>query len=91
MRVKYFDWNEEKNEWLIAERGVSFEMCVIAIEQGDLLALVPNEHPRAHQKKFIVKIDEYAYVVPYVEDDEKLFLKTMFPSRKATQKYLSKE
>lgn len=86
--MKYFDWDEDKNAWLMHERGISFEMCIVAIEQGDLLAIVPNAHPRTHQKKLIVQIEGYAYVVPYVEDDEKLFLKTIFPSRKATKKYL---
>jgi hypothetical protein len=86
--VKYFDWSDEKNEWLAKERGVTFELCLVALEQGDLLAVVPNAHPRTHQKKLIVKIEDYAYVVPYVEDEEKYFLKTMYPSRRETDKYL---
>jgi uncharacterized DUF497 family protein len=87
--VKYFDWNEEKNQWLIKNRGVSFEMCQAALEQGHLVAVVPNKHPRTHQKKLIIQIEMYMYVVPYVEDDTKIFFKTMYPSRKATKKYMS--
>ena len=86
--MKYFDWDDEKNEWLMRERGISFEMVVIAIEHSQILADVPNKHPRTHQKKYIIKIDEYAYVVPYVEDEVKIFFKTIYPSRQETKKYL---
>jgi uncharacterized DUF497 family protein len=89
--VKYIDWDESKNQWLIANRGISFEMVVTAIEQGGVLADVPNTHPREHQKKYIICIDNYAYVVPYVEDDEKIFFKTAYPSRRETKKYLSED
>jgi uncharacterized DUF497 family protein len=86
--VKYFDWDEDKNKWLITNRGISFEMCQAALEQNALLAIVPNKHPRTHQKMFIIKVNDYAYVVPYVEDEHKIFFKTIYPSRKATKKYL---
>jgi uncharacterized DUF497 family protein len=86
--VKYFDWDETKNQWLIANRGISFEMCQAALEQGNLIAIIPNTHPRTHQKKLIIRIDDYAYVVPYVEDDQKIFFKTIYPSSKETKKYL---
>ncbi len=87
--MKYFDWDNEKNDWLIKNRGISFEMCQVALEQKMLLAIVPNKHPRTHQKKFIIAINDYAYVVPYVEDDQKIFFKTIYPSRKETKKYLN--
>lgn len=86
--MKYFDWDEAKNQWLITNRGISFESCVTAIEQGDVLAIVPNKHPRTHQKKLIINIDDYAYVVPFVEDEQKIFFKTVYPSNKETKKYL---
>lgn len=86
--MKYFDWSEEKNQWLIINRGISFEACLVAIEEGDLLAIVPNKHTKTHQKKLIIKIGDYVYVVPYVEDEEKFFLKTMYPSSHETDKYL---
>lgn len=88
--MKYIDWDPEKNKWLQENRGISYEECLIAMEHEGLLANIPN-HPRSNQWKFIVKIKGYAYVIPYVEDDEKIFLKTIFPSRKETQKYLSGE
>ena len=40
------------------------------------------------QKMAIVEIDGYACLVPYVDDEEGVFLKTIIPSRKATKKYL---
>lgn len=86
--MKYFDWDEEKNNWLIKERGISFEMAVIAIEQDQVVAIVQNRHPRTHQKKYIIKIEDYIYVVPYVEDDTKIFFKTIYPSHEETKKYL---
>jgi uncharacterized DUF497 family protein len=88
--MKYFDWDKEKNEWLIENRGICFEMCVTAFHNKGLLATVPNKHPYTHQKKFMIVLNNYVYVVPYVEDDEKIFLKTIYPSRKAKKKYLSK-
>ena len=86
--MKYFDWDEDKNKWLIANRDISFEMCQAALEQGCLLATIPNKHPHTHQKKLYILINDYVYVVPYVEDDQKIFFKTIYPSRKATKKYL---
>jgi uncharacterized DUF497 family protein len=86
--MKYIEWDSAKNNKLIAEQGISFEMCMAAIENGDILAIIPNKHPYTHQKQIILNIDNFAYVVPYVEDDEKIFLKTIYPSRKETNKYL---
>lgn len=72
------------------EREVSFEEVVDAIEEGRLLDVIehPNKKKHPGQKELVVEIDEYAYVVPFVEDENKVFLKTIFPSRKATRKYL---
>lgn len=91
--MKYFDWGAEKNELLIQERGVSFEEVLVAIESGYLLDIMehPNKTKYPNQKIFIVQIEEYAYLVPFVEDKEKIFLKTIIPSRKATKKYISKK
>jgi uncharacterized DUF497 family protein len=88
--VKYFDWDDEKNELLKKWRGVSFEEVVIAIENRDLLDRVkhPNISKYPKQMIFYVRINDYVYTVPFVEDDEKIFLKTVMPDRKATKKYL---
>jgi len=87
--MKYFDWNDEKNEILKKTRGVSFELVQLAIASGDLIARLkhPNSEKYPNQKVFLVKIEDYIYSVPYIEDDEKIFLKTIIPNSKATKKY----
>jgi hypothetical protein len=88
--MKCFSWNQDKNELLKAERQVSFEDVVLYIETGFLLDIL--EHPRQEKYKgqriFVVNIDDYIYLVPFVENDDEVFLKTIIPSRKATKKYL---
>ena len=88
--MKYFSWDPEKNEQLVRERGISFEEIVFHIERGDILDLL--EHPHAErypeQRIFIVDVEGYAYLVPFVESDTEVFLKTIIPSRKATRDYL---
>lgn len=83
-------WDENKNLSLRRERGVSFEDVLAALD-GDLLDVIdhPNERQYAHQKMLVVAIRNYAYVVPYVENNEHVFLKTIYPSRKATRDYLT--
>jgi uncharacterized DUF497 family protein len=85
MRVeKPIKWDPDKNNLLIEQRGLSFEAIVIAMERGGLISAYP--HPkRQNQKIFEVEIDGYVVVVPYVEDDEKIFFKTAFHSRKANK------
>jgi uncharacterized DUF497 family protein len=87
---KVFDWNDEKNASLKKYRGGSFEQVEIAIASGDLVDRLrhPNPEKYPHQKIFLVKIEDYIYAVPYVEDEEKIFLKTIIPNRKATKKHL---
>jgi putative transposon-encoded protein len=88
--MKYFSWNSDKNELLKKEREVSFEDVVLAIEQGGLLDILEHPNPDAYpgQRLFVVQIGEYAYLVPYVEDEHEVFLKTIIPSRRATKTYL---
>lgn len=88
--MKTFQWNADKNAELLAERGVSFERVVVAIEDGGLLDVLahPNTRKYPNQRLLVVTWDGYAYLVPYVEDDECYFLKTVIPSRKATREYL---
>ena len=89
-RMKYFSWNAEKNEALRRERGISFEEVVFHIEQGDVLDILehPNRERYPSQRVFIVNVDDYAFIVPFIESEETVFLKTIIPSRKATRKYL---
>jgi hypothetical protein len=88
--MKYYDWNDEKNELLKQLRGVSFEQVVLAIVSGDLIDRMrhPNPEKYPHQRVFLVMIEDYVYSVLYVEDDEKIFLKTIIPNSKATKNYL---
>ena len=88
--MKYFDWDEEKNAKLKEEREVSFEEVVDAIEDNRVLDRIdhPNKNRYHNQQIMIVKINDYAYLVPFVEDEEKIFFKTVIPSRKMTEKYL---
>lgn len=85
-----YKWNEERNDLLKQERGVSFEEIVTHILQGDLLQVEehPNQEKYPGQKYFIVRIDDYVYVVPFLEEDNDVFLKTIYPSRRATRQYL---
>lgn len=87
--MKQFDWNADKNQLLILERGISFEEIVFAILSGGLRDDIshPNTEKYPNQRLFIVEIDGYVYLVPYVEAQEQIFLKTIIPSRKATKKY----
>jgi uncharacterized DUF497 family protein len=88
--MKYFAWNNEKNEYLKQERGVSFEEVVFHIERGDLLDILehPNQERYPNQRIFVVNIDDYAHLVPFVEGEVEVFLKTIIPSRRATDTYL---
>ncbi len=88
--MKAFRWNVDKNAELLAERGVSFEQVVVAIEDGGLLDVLahPNTRKYPNQRLLVVTWDDYVYLVPYVEEDDYYFLKTVIPSRKATREYL---
>lgn len=88
--MKYFAWNAEKNEQLKTERGISFEEVVFQIENGDLLDEVdhPNFAKYPHQKMYVVGINNYAFLVPFVQTGDEIFLKTIIPNRQATKMYL---
>lgn len=89
--MKPFRWNPEKNETLSAARGVSFETIVVAIESGGLLDILshpnPGKYPR--QRILVVAVDNYVYLVPFIDEQDYFFLKTIIPSRKATKNYLN--
>jgi uncharacterized DUF497 family protein len=89
--MKYFSWDNEKNQLLKANRNISFEEVVFHLEKKHLLDIVqhPNQEKYKGQKIFIVNIDNYVYLVPFVESEQEIFLKTIIPSRKATKKYLA--
>ena len=88
--MKPINWNSEKNISLKLARGVSFEEVLAAMSHGALLDVVahPNKEHYPNQRLFIVRIRGYAYLVPFVETDTEIFLKTIIPSRVATKKYI---
>ncbi len=90
--MTFISWNPEKAVQLrnnSARNNVGFEECLLAIQDGMVLADEPNPSPKfPHQRMFVLNIENYAYVVPYIESENSIFLKTVFPSRKYTSKYL---
>ena len=88
--TKPFRWDSDKNEQLVQERSISFEQITVAVESGGLLQVVqhPNVAKYPRQKIMVVGIDGYAYLVPFVEETNYLFLKTIIPSRKATRDFI---
>lgn len=89
--MKIFRWNHEENEQLKIERKISFEEIVLAIEGDGLLDILqhPNESKYPQQRILVVALDGYTYLVPFVEEADYYFLKTIIPSRKATRDYLA--
>ncbi len=86
-KEKEIVWSVAKNQQLVNERGLSFEAIVLAMQSGHLIASYP--HPRVpHQRIFEVEVNHYVVVVPYVENEEHIFLKTAFHSRKANKQVL---
>ena len=90
MKLHY--WNTDKNIILKKERGISFEDVLYYIKIGKLLAIIkhPLQDKYPGQQMYIIEINNYAYLVPFVETGNEIFLKTIIPSRKATKKYLEK-
>jgi len=88
--MKPFRWNLEKNQQLQIEREINFKTIVSAITGGKLLDTIqhPNQEKYPNQRIFIVEIERYVYLVPFVEDEAEFFLKTIIPSRKMTKQYL---
>jgi len=91
--VKYFAWDDAKKAKLKADRGIGFEDVAFHIERGDLLDILehPNPDRYAGQRIFVVQREENVYLVPFVEEEHSVFLKTIIPSRKATKQYLGEE
>ena len=91
--MKRINWKTEKSVVLKASRGICFEDVVFFVERGEILDdyLHPNQEVYPGQRIMVIGITNYAYLVPYVENEEELFLKTIIPSRKATQQYLGEK
>ena len=91
--MRYFTWDDAKNEKLKADRGIGFEEIVFLIGQGRVLDILerPNQQRYGGQRIFVVQRDDYVYLAPFVEDDKLIALKTIIPSRKITKQSLGKE
>lgn len=89
---KIYNWSAAKNEMLVRERGISFERIVFEISIGNEVAMVmhPNQDRYPGQMISVVEVDDYVYLVPFVETESEIFLKTIIPSRKATRQFRSK-
>lgn len=91
--MKHVNWDTEKSQKLKGSRGICFEEIVFYIEKGAILDdyLHPNQRKYPEQRIMVIGINNYAYLVLYVEDAEEIFLKTIIPSRKATEIYFGGE
>ena len=87
--MKAFRWNHEKNETLKINRELSFEEITLAIEGDGLLDILyhPNQEKYPGQRILVVALRDYVYLVPFVEEADFYFPKTIIPSRKATKAY----
>ncbi len=88
--MKTYTWNPEKNELLKQDRDISFEEIVLNIQLGNELDIYdhPNQERYPKQKISVIAVEGYAYLVPFVENNDEIFLKTIIPSRKATKQYI---
>lgn len=87
--MKIITWDPKKNERLKKQRGVSFDEVLFHVSAGDVLEIFehPNQERYPGQKIYAIALEEYVYLVPFVESDDEIFLKTIIPSRKATRHY----
>ncbi len=88
--MKLINWNKEKNISLKEKRGISFEDILFYLDDDKLIDDIehPNQSKYGGQRIMVIDIKGYVYLVPYVETEDEIFLKTIIPSRKATKKYL---
>jgi uncharacterized DUF497 family protein len=91
--MKLFDWSVEKNEWLRKVRGITFEEIVYHVQAGNLLDVIEHDKPGRYsgQRILVVNVEGYVCLVPFVESEDAIFLKTVIPSRKMTKRYLRNE
>lgn len=89
---KTYNWNADKNQWLVQERGISFERIVFEISLGNEVTVLlhPNQTKYPGQMISVVQVDDYVYLVQFIETESEIFLKTIIPSRKAKRQFGSK-
>ena len=83
----HFNWSENKNEWLKQERDISFEVVVFHIEGEDVLDIIDNPNYPS-QRKYVICTGNYIWIAPFIQENSNVFLKTVYPDRKATRDYL---
>jgi len=87
--MKVFKWDEEKNKKLLKERNISFEQILVCLENNKLIDIIQNpSHKHKNQHCLVIDYNSYCYLVPFTEEKQEYFLKTIIPSRKQTKKYL---
>lgn len=86
-------FDSTKNSWLIKTREISFEMVIAVLEKQGPLRVIEhsNREKYLRQKMYVVELNGYAYLVPFLEEADKIILKTIYPNRKATKHYLKIE
>ena len=84
-----FDWDPKKNEFLKANRGISFEGVIVHLGRGDIWKVTdhPDQVQHPGQQLLFVAMDDYVYMVPMEIRGDTLWLVTVIPSRKATREY----
>ena len=87
--MKPLDWDDAKNQWLKRERGISFEDVVTLIALGRVVEIVPHKNQEKYpgQRIIVLDVEGYIYLVPFDETEERILLRTIIPSRKATRDY----
>ena len=88
--MKALYWSDEKNRKLKQERGLGFEDAAYYIENAKVVDIIrnPNADKYKNQEIFVLNINNYIYLVPFIETRDFVFLKTIIPSRKFTKIYL---
>jgi len=91
-KERIFKFSKNKDKKLLSERGVSFDQVIFELNANRELDIVEHHNIQkySYQKIFIIGIKNYIYAVPFVQKKNYFFLKTIFPSRKLTKKYLFK-
>lgn len=85
--MKPINYNQEKSDLLKAIRGISLkEVAEMVVNNINIIEIIENQN-YTNQSYFVLNINNYIWFCPFVETDSEIFLKTVFPNRKANKKY----
>ena len=89
VEIKSIKWNEEKNKILQQTRNICFEDILLAIQEKRIINIEihPKKDLYPHQKIIILEHNKYIYIIPFIENETEIFLKTIYPDRIYYQKY----